>query len=101
MFSTHVNIKEPNEVEVLTILEALQIFFRSFTNFLVVKSDSSNALSWASLKNKGLWRFRFHFNEIKDLAASLHVHFRHVCGSADVFSKQKISISFYFDTLII
>lgn len=48
MFSKHVGIKESNEMEMMAILEALRIFSPSFQDKLVAKSDSINAISWAS-----------------------------------------------------
>lgn len=41
--------KEPNEMEVLAILNALKIKSHSFIDRLILVSDSSNSISWASL----------------------------------------------------
>lgn len=38
-------IKESNEIEVLDILEALQLFSSSFYGKLIVESDSPNTIS--------------------------------------------------------
>ena len=48
MFSKFVGVSESNEAEVLSILEALKIFYSTFKETLIVESDSSNAISWVS-----------------------------------------------------
>ena len=40
MFSKHIGIKDSNEVEVMTI------YHTSFHHYLIVESDSANAISW-------------------------------------------------------
>lgn len=56
MLSKHVGVKESNEAEVLTILEALQVFWASFQDRLIVESDSLNPISWISCKETRPWK---------------------------------------------
>lgn len=44
MFSISIGVWDSNEAEVMAILEALRIFFRSFKGSLIVESDSSNVV---------------------------------------------------------
>lgn len=48
MFSKGVETRDSNKAEVLVILEALKIFYRSLCGSLIVESDSHNAISWIS-----------------------------------------------------
>ena len=52
-FSRPIRIKDSIEAEVLAILEALKIYSRLHGKNLIAKSDSHNAISWASQKVKG------------------------------------------------
>lgn len=49
MFSKHADLRESNEVDTLSILEALMIFFYSFHGRAIVENDSTNATSWLPL----------------------------------------------------
>lgn len=55
-------VKESNEAEVLAIFEALRLFSRSFQAKLIVESDSSNTVKWASHVDSRPWRFFFFFS---------------------------------------
>lgn len=46
MFSKVVGVEDSNEEEILTILEALRMYSRSFQGGLTVESESSNVISW-------------------------------------------------------
>ena len=70
MFSKHVGTKDSNEAEVLEILEALRIFHISFYHYLIVESDSPNAIS--SVKSwRGPWKMQSLFNETSHLISNL------------------------------
>lgn len=56
LFSKGVGVKDCNEAEVLTILEALRIFPHSFYERLIVDSDSSNATSWMTIGKAKAWK---------------------------------------------
>lgn len=84
-FSKNVGVKESNEDKVLVILEALQLFSHHLLAKLIVESDSTNAVMWASHFNSRPRRFQFLFNEIIELSSSLDVCFCHVIRSADSF----------------
>ena len=87
MFSKHVGTMESNEAEVLAILEVVRIFASSsFNSRLEVESDSLNAISWVSSSAVIPWRFQFYLNEIRALASSIQVKFRHVGRSANGFA---------------
>ena len=45
MFSKHVGFKDSNEAEVLAILEFLCLYHSSYQHYLIVESDSANAIS--------------------------------------------------------
>lgn len=64
MFSKIMGVCNSNEVELLTILEALQLFSRCFTRRLIVESDSSNVIAWVSNRKAFPWKLQFLFNEI-------------------------------------
>lgn len=68
-------VKESNEAKVLAILEALWLFSRSFQAKLIVESDSSNMVKWASHIDSGPWSFFFFSSEIKELSSDLDVVF--------------------------
>lgn len=61
-----------------------------------MESDSSNAILWVSLMDKGHWRFDFYIREIKSLASSFQVIFRPIGkwenGFAGALAKQGVSI---------
>lgn len=65
MFSKKMGMKDSNEVEVVAILEALWILSSLFHENLIIKSDSSNAISWASSLSVDPWKFHFHLVKIK------------------------------------
>ena len=64
MFSKPVGICDSNEVEVLSILEALCIFSGSFQDKLIVESDSSNMVGWVPKTGSKPWKFHFYFNKV-------------------------------------
>lgn len=66
MFPKHVSICDSNEAKVLSILEALWLFFFFFHGRLIVESDSSNTIEWVSNQKVNPWKFQFHFNEIQE-----------------------------------
>ena len=69
------------------ILETVRSFVSSsFHSRLEVKNDSLNAISWVLSLALIPWRFRFYFNEIRALASSIQVRFRHVGRSANGFA---------------
>ena len=70
MFSKHVGMKYSNEAEVLAILEALHIYQFFFHHYLIVASDSVNAISWVK-SPKGPWKIQFLFNEIGLLVSEM------------------------------
>ena len=92
MFPKSVGIRDSNEVEVLAILEAFQIFLASFHGPLVVESDSTNVVGWLLKPDSRPWKFQFHFNTLKKISASLVVSFAHVIrranSMADALAKQ-------------
>ena len=94
MFSKNVGICDSNEAEVLAILEGLRLFARTYIGSLLVESDSSNAITWVSNKKDFPWKFQFHFNEIRELSATLNVSFLHEVRSAnsiaDALAKQGV-----------
>lgn len=53
MFSKGTRIKDSNEAEVLAILEALRIFPHHFQAIIIVESNSSNAISWVTISDRG------------------------------------------------
>lgn len=70
MFSKSMGCMEPNEVEVLGMLEALRLFVHHFPNKLVVESDSLNSIAWVSSFALPPWKFQFYFNEIREFSSS-------------------------------
>lgn len=72
MFSKHVGIKDSNEAEVLVILEALRIYHPFCHHYLIVESDSANAIFWVKAL-KGPWKMQFFFNENSLLVSELHI----------------------------
>ena len=70
--------KESNEAEAMVILEAFQLFSNSFRAKFIVESDAANAVMWAAQFDSRPWRFKYFFNEIKELSSHLHVVFCHV-----------------------
>lgn len=75
LFSKNVGVKESNEAKVLVILEALQFLLHHLQAKLIVESDSTNAVMWASHFDSRPQRFQFLFNEIIELSSSLDVCF--------------------------
>lgn len=65
------------------ILEALKIFL-----------GSPNAIGWVSDEQARLWKFQFHFNEIKQLSSLILVAFcfevQSVTNMADAVAKQGV-----------
>lgn len=55
MFSKHVGFKESNEAEVQAILEALRLYHSSYQLYLIVESDSTNAIYWVKSLS-GPWK---------------------------------------------
>lgn len=51
MLSKHVGAKESNGQEVLVILEAIHMYSLCLCNSVLVKSNSSNAISWMNFTN--------------------------------------------------
>ena len=70
MFSKHVGIKDSNEAEVLAILEAFRIYHTSCHHYLIVESDSANAISWVKSLT-GPWKMQFLFNKISHLISDM------------------------------
>lgn len=61
MFSKFIGVADVNTVEVLAIKEAFKIFGASRwerSHSLIVKSDSSNAVSWFYNLKKASWKLR-------------------------------------------
>lgn len=92
MFSAHVGVKDSNEVEVMDILEALQIFSHSFQDRLIVQSDSSIAISWVTTtSDNGPLKFWFYFDEVNSLSSFIQVVFwdagRLANGMADLVAE--------------
>lgn len=83
LFSKNVGVEELNEAKVLVILEALQLLSHHLQVKLIVESDLTNALMWASHFDSRPQRFQFLFNEIIELSSSLVVCFCHVIRSAN------------------
>lgn len=52
-------LKNSNEAEGMTILEALKIFSHSTQDSSIVENDSSNAISWVTSLDKRQWIFQF------------------------------------------
>ena len=48
MFSQHIGVRDSNETEELVIPAGLRLFSRRFIGFLVMESNSSNAIAWVS-----------------------------------------------------
>lgn len=67
-------------MEVKNILKAKRIFYGS----LVVKSNSSYAISRTSSSVRSPWRYHFYINEIRFLVSSLQIPFKHVGRSANI-----------------
>lgn len=53
MFSKFMVVKDPNEVDMMDILEALGIFTHYFQDSLIVEGNSSNAISWVTTLDEG------------------------------------------------
>ena len=83
MFSKHIGVCDSNEAEVLAILEAIHLFSSYCIEALIMKSDSSNAISWVSKRKVLPWKFQFIFNEIRGLSSSINVVFSHEVRSAN------------------
>lgn len=64
MFSKHADLRESNEVDMLSTLKALMIFLYSFHGRVIVENDSTNAISWLTSMEEGRWKLNFYFNEI-------------------------------------
>lgn len=77
MLSKSVGILDSDEVEVLAILEALRNILMCSHAFLVVERHSLKVVSWVSSPSAAPWKFHIHFNEIKFLASSIQVEFKH------------------------
>lgn len=73
---------------------ALRLFSSRYGGALVVESNSSNVIAWVSNRKSNPWNFQFHFNEIRELSATLNVSFCHEVRStnstADVLAKQGV-----------
>ena len=67
MFFKNVGVCNSNVAEVLAILEGLTLFSTIYSGALLMESGSSNAIAWVPNKKANLWRFQFHFNEIREL----------------------------------
>ena len=93
MFSKHVGIKDSNEAEVLAILEALRIDHTFYHHYLIVESDSTNAISWVKSLN-GPWKLQFIFDEfshlIFDMQVTFHYISRYANGMTDCLAKQRV-----------
>lgn len=84
MFLKNVGIKDSNEVEVLTILEALRIYVWLFMGRLLVESDYANAIHWISKVEGDLCKLHFFsFNEIKALSSFNAFSFSNVSQGAN------------------
>ena len=94
MFSKNVGIKESNEAKVLAILEALRIFSFTLKENLIVESDSSNAIRWASKAERGPWRLQYYFNEIKALSFSIKVSLSHIYRSANFMANSLAKLAY-------
>lgn len=88
----------------MAILEALQIFARSFQDSLIIESDSFNAIARVSSLDKGLWKFQIYPNEIKCSGSFTVAVFQHLGRSAnymaDSLAKQWLLGSFLYNTPI-
>ena len=82
MFSKHVGIKDSNEMEVLTILEAPCIYHSFYHHNLIMESDSINAISWVK-SLRGPWKMHFLFNEIGLFVSEMQLTFQHIIRSAN------------------
>ena len=69
-----------------------------------MESDSLNAISWVTSRNVGLCQFHFHFMEIKFLARSSQISFKHASRSAnemaDALANQEFDRESPFDAFI-
>lgn len=97
IFSKHVGIKDRNEAGVLAISWKLFAFFHIFFHhFLIVESDSANAISWVK-SLKGLWKMQFLQNEISHLISDINAMFQYISrsanGIADYLAKQGVNRS--------
>lgn len=74
---------ESNEAKVVAIFKALRVFVASFRACLIMESDTSNAVSWATSSSSTPSRFKFLFNEIKALSSLDSVEFKHIGRAAN------------------
>ena len=70
----------------------LHISHTLFHQFLIVESDSANAISWVK-SLRGPWKMQFLFNEIGYLLSDMQIAFQHIRRSvnrmADCLAKQE------------
>ena len=92
-------------IKVRAILEALWCFSRSFHESFIVKSDSSDAVSWVSNRKVNPYKFQFLFNEIHALSSSINVAFRFESKSAnsnaDALAKQGVERSTPWEGIVV
>lgn len=70
--------KEPNEMQVLAILKALKIYSHSFIDRLILVSDSSNDISWASLLEGVHASFNFYLRKLANQGLGMTTFLCHV-----------------------
>lgn len=70
--------KEPNEMQVLAILKALKIYSHSFIDRLILVSDSSNDISWASLLEGVHASFNFYLRKLANQGVDMTTFLCHV-----------------------
>lgn len=93
VFSKNMGICDSNVAEVLAISKGLGLFSRRrYNRSLIIEKSTSNASACVSNQKVNHWIFQFHFNEIRELAASfnaiLSYEVRSANSTADVLARQ-------------